>query len=371
MKEPIGMGVVGAGAIGISAALAHLSLPDMKDRVRLAAVCDPAPGRAKAAGEKYGVKAAYEAYENLLQNPGVDAVTLCTPIGLHYKQGLAAIEAGKHVHFNKTMTTTVDEATDLIDRAKANGVHLVVSPGMMLRDYNRRIRKAILEGRLGKLTWAVTGGAGIGDKHLQETFRTGNDVLSDVDPTWYYKSPGGGPLYDYTAYSLHSLTGILGPAKRVTAMSGMLIPEREYRGKKIVCEMDDSTFLLLDFGDSLFAVVYAAVTGRILEGFFPVHIYGTAGAISGTRLGEEDLKGPGEQLPHVTGEHVKMSESHVFEDIMQLVDWIYEGKPSVASAEHARHVIDIIESGYRAARTGQTQDLRTTFAPLTLDELGV
>jgi predicted dehydrogenase len=367
-KQPVGMGIVGAGVVGIGM-LEHLRVPDVNDRVRVAAICDPVPGRAAAAAGKYGEISAYESYEDLLKDPHVDAVTLCTPIGLHYQQGLAAIEAGKHVHFNKTMTTTVDEATALIERAKDKGVKLVVSPGMMLRDYNRRIRKAILEGRLGKLTWAITGGAGIGDKHVKT--RSSNDVLSDVDPSWYYKSPGGGPQYDYTAYSLHSLTGILGPVKRVSAMSGMVIPEREFRGKKIVCDMDDSTFLLLDFGDSLFAVVYAAVSGRIMEGFFPVGIYGTAGAVVGTRLGEEDLKVPGEQLPHVIGVHVKMNDSHVFEDIMQLVDWIYEGKPTLATAEHARHVIDIIESGYRAARTGEAQDLRTTFAPLSLNELAV
>ena len=63
MTKPVGMGVVGAGAIGIRGALMHLSLPDVQDRVRLAAVCDPAPGRAEAAAAKYGVPAHYETYE--------------------------------------------------------------------------------------------------------------------------------------------------------------------------------------------------------------------------------------------------------------------------------------------------------------------
>jgi len=66
-------------------------------------------------------------------------------------------------------------------------------------------------------------------------------------------------------------------------------------------------------------------------------------------------------LPHVTGGHRELGEAHVFEDIMQLVDWVTDGTPSVATAEHARHVIEIFEAGYRAAETGQTQDLTTTF----------
>jgi predicted dehydrogenase len=66
-------------------------------------------------------------------------------------------------------------------------------------------------------------------------------------------------------------------------------------------------------------------------------------------------------LPHVTGPHRDIPESHVFEDIMQLVRWVREGVPSAATPEHARHVIDIIESGYRAAATGVAQELTTSF----------
>ena len=211
MDSTVGIGVVGAGAIGIRGALMHLTQPDVQDRVRVTAVCDPAPGRAEAAAAKYGVPAHYLTYEELLADPNVDAVTLCSPIGLHYEQGLQAIEAGKHLHVNKTMTTTVDEADALIEAAAAAGVHIVASPGMMLYPHNRRIRKAVLEGMLGRLVWAVTGTSGVGNYHMNEEFRTGDDVLTDVDPSWYFRKPGGGPQYDVTVYCLHNLTGILGP----------------------------------------------------------------------------------------------------------------------------------------------------------------
>jgi predicted dehydrogenase len=368
MREPLGMGVVGAGAIGIRGALMHLSQPDVQDRVRLAAVCDPVPGRAEAAAQKYGVAAFYETYEGLLGDPHVDLVTLCSPIGLHFEQGMMAMGAGKHIHFNKTMTTKVDEADRLIDRAAEKGVCLVASPGNMLHPHNQRIRKLVLEGALGRLAWAVAGTAGVGDYHMDEEFRTGEDILTDVNPSWYFKKPGGGPQYDVTVYCLHTLTGILGPAKRVSALSGLVIPERDYHGEKIACEMDDTTFLLIDFGQSLFAFVYAAVTGGVTKGFQP-NIYGTQGAVVGTRFGEQELKLPDDHEPHVVGEHAQMAESHVFEDMMQLVDWVRDGTPTIASAEHARHVIDIIEAGYRAAETGQTQELRTVFEPLSMESL--
>lgn len=371
MTKPVGIGIVGAGSIGIRGALDHLCLPDVQDRVTLAAVCDPVPGRAKAAAEKYGVKRHYESYEELLADGDVGAVTLCSPIGLHYDQALAAIAAGKHIHFNKTMTVTTAEATDVIDKAKEKGVHLVASPGQMLRTVNQTIRKMILTGDLGKLSWAVTGAA-FGSYHEKEGVRTGNDVLSNINPSWYWRKPGGGPLYDMTVYGLHTLTGILGPAKRVTAMSGVGIREREFQGQMYPCDADDNTLILIDFGDNVFSLAHGTFAGGVSE-FGQPTFFGQKGSVVGTKFNGEPIDYPGrdkglspiQMLPHVYDTpHQNMGEAHVFEDTMQLVDLINEGKPTAATAEHARHVIEIIEAGYKASETGQTQTLTTTFTPV-------
>jgi predicted dehydrogenase len=104
--------------------------------------------------------------------------------------------------------------------------------------------------------------------------------------------------------------------------------------------------------------------------------FGSKGTIVGVSLngqpidypGRAEGLGPEQTTPHATGPHQSMEEVHVYEDSMQLVRWLREGKPSIVTADHAAHVIEIIEAGYRAAMTGQTQELRTTF---TLpDELG-
>jgi predicted dehydrogenase len=313
------------------------------------------------------VPQAYDGYEALLREGEFDAVTIATPIGLHYEQGRKAVDAGKHVHFNKTMTTTVAEADDLIERAERNGVKLVASPGEMLRAHNRRIREMIRNGDLGQLAWATVGAA-FGTYHEQEGVRQGEDVLSNVDPSWYYRRPGGGPLYDMTVYGLHTLTGILGPAKRVTAFSGVALTEREYRGQMVPCDMDDNTVMLLDFGDTVFAFVYGTMAGHIGRGFQP-SFFGTKGSLVGQEFNgkpieyeDRDPEAGRAWLPHVVGPHREVEESHVFEDIMQLADLVREGIPTVATAEHARHVIDIIESAYRSAETGQAQGLRTSFS---------
>jgi predicted dehydrogenase len=375
MKKPVRLGIVGAGSVAVRGILPHAMLPDFRESVVSQAVCDPAPGRAQAAAAKFNVPQHFLSYEDLLAKGDVDAVTLCSPINLHYEQGKMAILSGKHVHFNKSMTTTGAEASELIELARKHNVLLVASPGEMVRPHNQYIKKMIWEGKLGHLCWAACGAA-FGNYHDQESVRQGNDALTNIDPSWYYRKPGGGPLYDMTVYALHGLTGVLGPVKKVTAMSGVRIRERFFKGKRVPCDADDNSLMLLDFGDALFALAYGTAHGAITE-HFTASYFGSEGSIVGLTMNGKPLAYPGWELaaasgdqiegnqmllPHMKGAHLKMDENHVVEDIMQLVDWVRDGKPTVATADHARHVINIIESAYRASVTGKTQDLSTSFA---------
>jgi predicted dehydrogenase len=369
MSDQVRLGIVGTGSISIRGLLPHLTQPDVQDRVKVTAVCDPVFERAKAAADKFDVPYAFKHFEALLNSGSVDAVSIASPIGVHYEQGKMAIEHGVHLHFNKTMTTTVEEADDLIESAQQRGVKIVSSPGEMIHPLLQTVRQMIQEGALGTLTWAVTGSA-FGQYHEKESVRHGDDVLSNINPAWYFRRPGGGPLYDMTVYGLHAMTGILGPAKRVTGFSGVRLHEREFRGERLPVDMDDNTLMVLDFGDSLYAFVYGVAAGGI-PGMGRPLIFGTGGVINGATFNGQPIEYPGREiaqsygttavLPHVVGPHRGMEEAHVYEDVMQLVDWIREDKPTVATAEHARHVIEIFDAAYRSAAAGQAQTLRTTF----------
>jgi len=169
---------------------------------------------------------------------------------------------------------------------------------------------------------------------------------------------------------------VLGPAQRVTALSGVRVPQRTFQGETIETEADDNTVLLLDFGENRFAVVHGTAAGQVSEQFGAALYFGTRGTIDGVLLNGDPFDYPGRELtegapvtdwdaqmrvlPHVIGPHRDLPESHVFEDIMQLVEAV-EGVPTAVTAEQARHAIDIFESGYRAAETGEAQPLRTTF----------
>ncbi len=87
-----------------------------------------------------------------------------------------------------------------------------------------------------------------------------------LDPGWFYQD-GSGPLFDVGVYGFHELTGILGPARRVSAFSGITDRQRAVvggplDGQVIDVTADDNTVLLLDFGDSCFGMV---------DGTFNVH----------------------------------------------------------------------------------------------------
>jgi predicted dehydrogenase len=375
-SPPLRLGVVGVGALTLRGVLPHLTQRDVRDSVVVEALCDPALERAEIAAREYGVPKTYATLAELLADDAIDAVTLASPIGMHAEHGRLALEAGKHVHANKTMSTTVAEADALIALAEQKGLRIVASPGEVLRPQLTRTRELIAEGAIGRLSWAICGCA-FGSYHEQEEPERMAGSAGAIDPSWYFKKPGGGPLYDMTVYALHGLTSVLGPAQRVTAMSGMLLPQREFGGRSITAEMDDNTVALLDFGEGVFAIAHGTAGGTVIEEFAAACYFGTEGEIRGVLLDGEPFDFAGRELtlsapptdtdvqmrvlPHVIGPHREIQEPHVFEDLMQLVDWVRDGTPSPVTAEHARHVIDIIESTYRSAETGSAERLSTTF----------
>jgi predicted dehydrogenase len=378
------IGFVGAGAISLRL-MPHFQIADTAERALITAVCDPVIERAEAAIAKFGAPGAkaFASLTEMLESDAVDAVSIGSPIGLHHAHALEAIKAGKHVHVNKTMTVTKAEADEIIEAAKEHNVHVVASPGEMLRPHNQETKRLIESGAIGKVSWAACGAA-FGNYHQDEPERQGKDPLNNVDPSWYFRVPGGGPLYDVTVYALHGLTGVLGPVKRVTALSGTLVPERMVNGKPLKVEAHDNTLMLLDFGGNTFAMAFGAAAGSLTPGVefdFSARYYGTEGEIWGLTMNGEAYDYPGREiavsapdkgaqsnfggnewvLPHISPEHRDLTEHHVFEDLMQLVDWVLDGTPSPATAEHARHVIEVIECAYRAAETGVTQLVTTTF----------
>ena len=188
---------------------------------------------AQYCAEKFGVAKYYTDYDELLKDPDVDLVTLASPIKVHFEQGMKAIRAGKHVHFNKTMTISTAEATQLIEEAEKYGVKIVSSPGQMTAPALRRVRKAVLTGEIGIPSWTIGGSEGVLLWHCQQANREMGEGMPKIDPSWYFKKPDGGPVWDCTVYALHAMTGIFGPGgdSRTYARSrgAVLVRDHQHR----------------------------------------------------------------------------------------------------------------------------------------------
>ncbi len=85
-------------------------------------------------------------------------------------------------------------------------------------------------------------------------------------------------MFDLGVYNVVSLTGLLGPAQRVTGLVGTAIPERVVEGENMQVEADDNAHILIDFGESVFAVV---TTGFTIQKYRTpaIEIYGSKGTI--------------------------------------------------------------------------------------------
>jgi predicted dehydrogenase len=377
-------GLIGCGSLSLLGILPQLAEPDAKERLELVAVADVNEQRARETAERFGVPNAFADPAELIARDDIDLVLIITPIEYHYPLAMAALCAGKHVYVQKTMATTYAETREMVETAQERGLTLVAAPGQMLAPAMQAMKHLVASGALGNVYWAW-GSTGGWDHN--EITRRGEGALGTVDPSWYYRAKGG-PLRDVTVYVLHSLTGILGPAQRVTAMSGVHTPQRQWRDKAIPVEVDDNSILLLDFGGATFGVAggHSSRTGQLLQ-WGSMGVYGSSGAIetleieplSGhpTRLYVTAREGAPEEtglrpvgddayatetwLPYVTDAHAQIAEPHVYADILHAVDCIEQGKHPLVSGEHGAHVVEIIEKGYLAARTGQTQELESTF----------
>lgn len=145
--KPVGIGLVGLGAFGEKHLAALASLPD----ARVIALCSRTPGRAAALAERYGVARWYTDYRELVADPEVDVVDVCTRDFEHVEPTVAAAGAGKHVFLEKPIGGSWGDGQKILAAVEQAGVILMV--GHILRFDERHIwlKDRIQAGELGKL----------------------------------------------------------------------------------------------------------------------------------------------------------------------------------------------------------------------------
>lgn len=145
--EKVKIAIIGCGAIGKTHAEAYA--PD--DRVEIAYVADPMPGRAEAFAAKHGAAKHTTDPQVAFRDPGVLAVDICLPNALHAPMSMAALQAGKHVLCEKPIALTLAEAQDMQAEAKKQQKALVIGVVNRYNNAVNQVKDMISAGDLGKL----------------------------------------------------------------------------------------------------------------------------------------------------------------------------------------------------------------------------
>ena len=155
----------------------------LEGRIELTAVCDPSDQvRAKWTAGHPGIKA-YSAFEELVEDPGIDAVFIATPMLLHAQQALTALNAGKHVLSEVIAASTLDECWALVEAVEKTGLTYMLAENYCYRREAMMVRNMAEQGVFGDLTYAE--GAYIHDCR---------DLLFNADLTRTWRGGGTGGI---------------------------------------------------------------------------------------------------------------------------------------------------------------------------------
>lgn len=370
-RIPLRAGILGAGTIATSASGFLPGMMMLDGLVETIAIADPALERAEAVAAQHGIPETYDSLDAMLAEADIDLVVNLTPIPLHGSSSHAILSAGKHMVIEKPLSATVAEADALIELAAEKNLKYVVAPPNLLYWNRIEAKRLLAQDAIGRVCFARVRGSHGGPAN----------GAWPLDPTWFYQA-GSGPLLDMGVYGIHDITGLLGPAKRVTAFSGITDPTRSvrggpFKGKQIEVTADDNTLLMLDFGNSTFAVVdgtynvnaarspHVELFGR--KGTLNIHNQHVDPGLPGLELFHLDTA-PGidgwVNSPNLANAGARGSEWDRLKRallVKHLAECVFEDKQPVLSAEHARHALEIIEMAMVSARTGQAVELKTTF----------
>ena len=186
--EKIKIGIIGCGGIANGK---HMPALAKLDDVEMVAFCDIVRERAEEAAKKFGTPDAkvYEDYKELLQDPTISVVHVCTPNRAHSFISVDALEAGKHVMCEKPMAINSVEAKKMLDAAERTGKKLTIGYQNRQTDASMALKVAADEGRFGDIYYAKA-----------------TAIRRRAVPTWgvflnEYEQ-GGGPLIDIGTHAL-------------------------------------------------------------------------------------------------------------------------------------------------------------------------
>jgi predicted dehydrogenase len=196
----LGIGIIGCGNISAS----YLRLLPLFKGLEVRAVADANTAAAQARANEFDTRA--QSVDDLLGNADVDVVINLTVPDAHFAISKRILEAGKHAYSEKPLVLSLDEGVILRDLAKAKGLAVGCAPDTFLGGAHQQARAILDAGRIG----TVTSGAAAVLSHGMEHWHPNPD---------FFFLPGAGPMLDLGPYYIANLINLLGPVRRVGALT--------------------------------------------------------------------------------------------------------------------------------------------------------
>ena len=186
----IGWGILGCGTIGPF----HAQALKPVDQAELVQVCDVVEEKAQKVADEHDCSYC-TSYDELLANDDIQAISICTPSGMHSDHSIAAARAGKHIICENPLDITLEKIDAMIEAAEANDVNL--AGVLQFRTYPafQKVRQAVRDGKIGKLV--------LGECH-QKWFRA-HEYYAGGDWRATWELDGGGALMNQCIHSVDLL----------------------------------------------------------------------------------------------------------------------------------------------------------------------
>lgn len=322
--------------------------------VELVSVCDIRPERARRQSEAYRVPNHYPHIEALLAGASFEFLIDLTDMQAHEAVNRRALEAGKHVWSEKPIANSLKAGQELLQMARRRGLRLWGAPITVQSPQFAFMARKIASGDLGRLAAA-------------------HAFYGHEGPDWssFFYEKGGGSLPDLAVYNLTSLTGLLGPVRRVTALLSIVNPERTIHDKGTIrVTEEDNAMVLLDHG--------RGVISHVQSGFNYFNPHGHDGSgekrhtiqVTGSRgyVGLVGYDWAPQAVEWATVEHPQLVKGstdpggYLWQQGAALAaECLATGKELLATPEQALHVLEIITAARTSSATGRTMPLRSTF----------
>ena len=286
------IGVVGAGFMGKAHCVALSNMPKLFTDAPYVpvfkTVCDIVPEIAEDFKERFSFEKACTNYMDVVNDPEIDIVCVCTPNDSHAEISIAALKAGKHVICEKPIATKTEDAKAMAEAAEEAAKKGIVS--MCGYQYRRvpaidEAKKIIESGRLGEIT-------NVRAQYLQSWSA---DPRSPLSWRFVKETAGAGTLGDIFTHALDIAQYLAGNVTDVVSMVKTYIKERPVQeggvdllgtvklgddAKKQVVDVDDEVSILCNFDSGAIGSVEATRMAWGRNNYLTVEVHGTKGSLT-------------------------------------------------------------------------------------------